>query len=120
MVYPPRVSYRDAFISGRGYRLLYLGNHASGSGLFWVPLDVCNHHQRLAAIVSESRPVVLICHHATEDQAQVLTPGGARILNIEDVSVCNDTTVANVSTPLLIAASLCISGSIGSPYRNYV
>ncbi|XDG06152.1 hypothetical protein ABKA04_005767 [Annulohypoxylon sp. FPYF3050] len=84
-------------------------------GLVWIPLDVRNHHQRLAAITNESRPDILICQCTTEEQAERLAVNGTSIMNIEFGTTANDANVANKSESHLTAAILYTSGSTGVP-----
>ncbi|KAK3987151.1 Fusarin C synthetase [Cladorrhinum sp. PSN332] len=56
-------------------------------GLVWIPLDTRNHHQRIRAVVEESRPRVLVCHDATEKLAGQICKDMSFVsmVNIDDV-----------------------------------
>jgi amino acid adenylation domain-containing protein len=84
-------------------------------GLVYVPLDLRNPLERLAAIVSDSKPSVIVCHDETESQAQELAGNWASVINISRARSSTREPVENVAVSGSPAFILYTSGSTGTP-----
>ncbi|KAF5671222.1 beta-ketoacyl synthase domain-containing protein [Fusarium heterosporum] len=95
-------------------------------GLTWVPLDARNHHERLVAILGDSKPRHIIFSKDTADLAKVLVNAGSEgiaaddlLLGLEELtepraSSCFDGFL-NLSKRCADAVILYTSGSTGVP-----
>lgn len=84
-------------------------------GLIWVPLDLRNHYKRLSAMVTDSRPVVLVCNNDTLAQACQLAQDQALVVNLDDLDFSQQTEIENFSRLDQPAIILYTSGSTGVP-----
>ncbi|RYP05746.1 hypothetical protein DL764_003604 [Monosporascus ibericus] len=87
-------------------------------GLVWVPLDLRNHHKRLASMVLGCQPRILICNDATQDRARELATETTLVVNLNNISSSVDNiyeSVENVSERSQPAALFYTSGSTGVP-----
>ncbi|RYP33861.1 hypothetical protein DL767_004591 [Monosporascus sp. MG133] len=87
-------------------------------GLVWVPLDLRNHHKRLASMVLGCQPRILVCNDATQDQARELATETTLVVNLDTMSSSADNiyeSVENVSERSQPAALFYTSGSTGVP-----
>ncbi|KXX77494.1 Nonribosomal peptide synthetase 14 [Madurella mycetomatis] len=86
-------------------------------GATYLPLDLRNSIPRLANIVQQARPAVIIYHRATADKIELLT-GKAKIVDITDL----DRLSTEITNPIVNRAKgaseaviLFTSGSTGKP-----
>ncbi|KAE8373286.1 putative hybrid NRPS/PKS enzyme [Aspergillus bertholletiae] len=85
-------------------------------GAAYVPLDPKVATARLAAIVQDCQPAVILTDTANEATLRNILPPSTEMVNISDLPVTTTTTtVPNVSQPNRPAAILYTSGTTGTP-----
>lgn len=84
-------------------------------GAAYTPLDVRNSTERLAAVVAESLPSLILYHSATQSRLPGLNAGNIAVWNIENSPAISPTVVLNRASPSEPAVNLYTSGSTGKP-----
>lgn len=83
-------------------------------GGVFVPLELRNGLTRLATIVAEAKPDIILCHVATSVDVAELNPGSATIINVSEVANIEQ-TVSTKAAPQSPAMVLYSSGTTGTP-----
>ncbi|KAL4884602.1 hypothetical protein BJY04DRAFT_215063 [Aspergillus karnatakaensis] len=85
-------------------------------GLVYVPLDLRNPVERLATMVQDCEPQVILCERETEKNVAGLGSPASQVINISSLnSQCKISAVENRSMPDNPAAVLYTSGTTGRP-----
>lgn len=84
-------------------------------GAAYIPLDVRNSAERLAEVVRESKPKLILFHGATNQQLTDLVGDNQNVLNIDDIPQSVATNVPDESKLSDSAVVLYTSGSTGKP-----
>jgi amino acid adenylation domain-containing protein len=84
-------------------------------GAAYTPLDVRNSPERLAAVIDECKPGVILFHSATDTRLKGLNTQGSRLLSIQLPTHNSGDLVPNLSIPTAPALVLYTSGSTGRP-----
>ena len=84
-------------------------------GAAYTPLDVRNSSERLAAVIEECKPQVILFHSPTESRLKDLNTQGSNLLNVQLQSQVSGDIFPNLSTPTEPALVLYTSGSTGRP-----
>ncbi|KAI1416801.1 hybrid PKS-NRPS PsoA [Hypoxylon sp. FL1857] len=84
--------------------------------LVWVPLDSRHPNERLSMIMSECRPLILMCDHITKTRTTPLAAvSEAQVMDIDNIGPLVPSDVENISNPDHTAVIFYTSGSTGAP-----
>ncbi|KAH8199740.1 hypothetical protein TruAng_006085 [Truncatella angustata] len=84
-------------------------------GAAYTPLDVRNSSERLAAVIEECKPRVILFHSSAESRLKEFNTQASRLLNIQLQAQASEDIFPNLSTPTAPALVLYTSGSTGRP-----
>ncbi|KKA18098.1 Hybrid NRPS/PKS protein 1, partial [Rasamsonia emersonii CBS 393.64] len=84
-------------------------------GGVYVPLELTNSLPRLASIVDDCMPEVIVCHDATAADVPALNAESAKTINVSSLTTPAQRELANSSRPEDPAVILYTSGSTGKP-----
>ncbi|KAI2643458.1 hypothetical protein GGS21DRAFT_485978 [Xylaria nigripes] len=84
-------------------------------GAAYIPLDVRNASERLAAVVEEGRPAAILIDNNTKERLEPLNVGKTPILNVREIPQSVEKTLPQEATLSGNALILYTSGSTGRP-----
>ena len=85
------------------------------AGKFYVPLDPGRPQERLAAIVGDAGPRIILTDHTNVASVRSLVDGRAQLINIDALSPASDCNPGLAIAPDAYAYLLYTSGSTGQP-----